>query len=857
MFRKMIPVMLASIWLTSALAQADPIDDRIAAYYQSILDRAPEAAGAAFWRSEIDRAVSLGIEAKEGFIALGRFFFESAEYHARLKTDAAFVVDLYETFLSRTPDPAEAAFWVDALSQGLSRAVIMNNFVFSEEFDLSMEAAFGVAAERPANNLVNDFYRGLLSRVPDSGGFEFWLQLMQTALNTGPQAVRDVALQEALAFADSPEYGMRTRDNAQFVEDLYNCFLRRGSDLAGFQFWVNQLDTGAMSRSDIVSAFAGSEEFQGRVQAIIDQPAQNPDTDGDGIPNTADNCPTVFNPDQLDTDGNGTGDICDPAAATLKVLAFNDLGMHCMDREFSIFAILPPFNVLNAQVVRASRNSNELPAVMDNRQVDVRYTSVVDPGGSINTSSVDKTDFWQHAPALFGAELLPTQGLTGLYMPLDNPQNPGAQPMDFNGGHGWFSAAGIPITPLDDDFAVNTYPLLRVSARNPQSGEVLGKVDAVVPVATETDCQNCHATGRIAAADSAVAWAADADIEVQTKKNILILHDRRQGTDLENSTPVLCAGCHYSPALDLAGAGPLGDQLVNPLFSKVMHEFHGKLDDSQGNPVFPAAGPVTATCYQCHPGSITQCQRGAMKTGGMECLECHSGMRAVGGSFPLQSGGSIDGTNDGGERRPWRDLPRCQSCHTGDALNHLTGNDLEFASDGIRLRRAYRPSDPAASPLLAPNKRFAENDNTLFRNSKGHGGIACEGCHGSTHAVWPTNPVNNPNDNLAAVQLQGHTGTIIECDTCHAPGSLPLTLNGPHGMHNVNDTRWNQGHARFFELDPNSCKPCHGVVLEGTPLARTAASRTLLGDDDRSLSLPQGQPIGCSLCHENPLFGGD
>jgi large repetitive protein len=36
------------------------------------------------------------------------------------------------------------------------------------------------------------------------------------------------------------------------------------------------------------------------------------DTDGDGVPNATDNCPTVPNPAQTDTDGDGKGDACDP-----------------------------------------------------------------------------------------------------------------------------------------------------------------------------------------------------------------------------------------------------------------------------------------------------------------------------------------------------------------------------------------------------------------------------------------------------------------------------------------------------------------------------------------------------------------
>jgi hypothetical protein len=553
-----------------------------------------------------------------------------------------------------------------------------------------------------------------------------------------------------------------------------------------------------------------------------------------------------------DSDGGGgvsSGD--NPGnSGTATVLAFNDLGMHCLDREFSIFSILPPFNVVNAQVI--TRDNSGYPVVMDNTRIELRYDAVSDASGSINTYSVSKTDFWQYADNLFGVNLQPGEGLTGLFMPADNLQNSGAQTMAYKDAHGWFSAEGLPITPLDDTFQTNTYSLMRVAAFDRLSGSQLGFVDVVVPVASETDCQNCHTTGQLAAQNPAITWANDGDPEVQSKKNILILHDEMEGTDLMNATPVLCSQCHYSLALDLSGAGPTGLQQNLPTFSSAMHAYHGDLVDDLNDPVFPSGGPVEDTCYQCHPGSITQCLRGAMKTGGMDCNNCHGDMLAVGGVNPLLPGGSLDGSNDGSARRPWHDLPRCQSCHTGDAVNHLTGAGLVFDGSGIRLKQTYLTGDASASPLLAANQRFAEEDSTLFRNSKGHGKLACEACHGSPHAIWP-NADDNANDNIAAEQLQGHTGTITECTACHAPGSLPLTTGGPHGLHNINDARWiDEEHGEIYERNKNNCKACHGIDLNGTVLAKMPVARTFRVEDSGIVNLAKGELVRCNRCHQSP-----
>ena len=523
-----------------------------------------------------------------------------------------------------------------------------------------------------------------------------------------------------------------------------------------------------------------------------------------------------------------------------KVLATNDLGMHCVDADFSVFSILPPYNVVNAQVVR--RSGTGRPVVVNDSVVTLRYEAVRDTNGSINsTSRRSKTNFWSFAAQTYGASLAYGQGLKGLYMPADAP-TVAQRSFAWDTGSALFRAEGVPIVPVDDAGNVNRYPLMRVVAVDRATGRTVASTDVVLPVSEETTCANCHATGASAASDTAVTWSAKTDLEIQSRENVLLLHDHNNGTRLFASKPVLCASCHYSPALDLAGAGPNSTQSDHELMSAVMHDFHADKMRSPSGAALPdhwltqGQQPPAAesqSCYQCHPGKSTQCLRGAM-TDAVTCQNCHGGMKSVGGNT----------------RRPWVDLPRCQSCHTGDATDHVTLEPSLMATDGIRALLAFSPDDPSATPFLATNKRFAENDGKLYRYSKGHSGIACEGCHNSTHAIWP-NPVDLHNDNVAAKQLQGHSGTISECSTCHAAGSLPLTLRGPHGMHNVADSRWTTSHKSLAESNLPACAACHGADFRGTALSRTAAVRTW-STEYGTRTVPKGQAVGCYDCHNGP-----
>ena len=395
--------------------------------------------------------------------------------------------------------------------------------------------------------------------------------------------------------------------------------------------------------------------------------------------------------------------------------------------------------------------------------------------------------------------------------------------------------------------------------------------------------------------------------------------------------PVVCQVCHYTPALDLAQVGPMaGDaangrnQVAHSSNSNVMHGHHGQFDNLFPNipaPVQLADGSIEnhqarvdaleKNCYQCHPGTNVQCLRGAMFNGGMLCSDCHGDMAQVGadfsqnvsptnpGAFVLDQGNFYD-PDSNQPRVPWANEPGCGSCHTGDMNDNLVNSldsivntrDIDGNVDGLRLRQAFRKGDAKATPIVPSNKRFAEpavptmyanadgsafanpgaGNPQLYRVSTGHGGVMCEGCHGATHAEWPNaNP--NANDNVTANQLQGHTGPIVECDTCHTDvdnltpnGRLSSLDKGPHGMHAVGDTEFAR-HNHKEELsgsDKDGCRACHGQNGEGTVLSRVATERVLECKEttelcpegkDKPLVLQKGHAVGCSECHDNELSG--
>ena len=527
-----------------------------------------------------------------------------------------------------------------------------------------------------------------------------------------------------------------------------------------------------------------------------------------------------------------------PLAAHWTLVGWNDLGMHCMDRSYDLFSILPPYNVIHAQLLHPDGSPVIDPA---GEGIAVTYEGVADPDGAINTTSVGKTGFWDHVQAFFGVALAPDQGLAGFDMPgaANAPKS-----MRWDVAPGWFSAEGIPITPRDDGGRRNAYPLMKLVARGP-GGALLAETSIVLPVSDEMSCKACHASGSVAAAEPPSGWANDPDVERDYRANVLRLHDDRHLGEpafqqaLETGgylaggllatanagTPILCARCHASNALP--GTGQPG---LSPLTAAV-HTLHAGVVDPTNGQTLEAATNRSA-CYRCHPGSTTKCLRGAMgkavgADGAMsiQCQACHGAMSRVGAA----------------DRVGWLEQPACQSCHTGTA----THNNGE-----IRYASAF---DAGGDWRVAVDATFATNPGVpapgfdLYRFSFGHGGLACEACHGSTHAEYPA---SHRNDNLQSQALQGHAGVLAECAACHTQSAPAAGLGGPHGLHPIGQA-WIQGHQGVAESQPAACRACHGADSRGTVLSLSQADWTA-STDFGAKHFWRGFRISCYACHDGP-----
>lgn len=396
------------------------------------------------------------------------------------------------------------------------------------------------------------------------------------------------------------------------------------------------------------------------------------------------------------------------------VVAWNDLGMHCLNPTYDEAVILPPYNTVWAQVIK---RGNPPQIVTDGLRVEYRLVE--------NTSSAGKTDayggqfaqFWTYAPDLFGVALTVDTGLNLVEPSLHNGLS---GTMALRGDH--FQVEGIPVVPVLDSGAWTPYQVAEIVVKD-AADLILAQTRCTVPTSDEINCAACHAQGGAGTAHIGGGGAS-------VFNNILLVHDALHGTHHVDNKPVLCASCHASPAL--------GSSIPVEAENYLSYAIHGSHAERG------------AACYDCHPGATTRCNRSSRHSSSTgNCVTCHGTLADVAGSIA------------GGTRVPWVGEPACATCHTG----------VQGVATGA----------------------------TLYRNARGHGGVYCAGCHGSPHAMVPSDQAS---DNYQALQYQSKAATLGTCKVCHD------TSRGGGSAGEFAEEHGGGGRA-------SACNVCHTAVAGG------------------------------------------
>ena len=240
----------------------------------------------------------------------------------------------------------------------------------------------------------------------------------------------------------------------------------------------------------------------------------------------------------------------------------------------------------------------------------------------------------------------------------------------------------------------------------------------------------------------------------------IIVHDAATGAELTRATVVApvstemhCDYCHFNTAFGIS----TGKTETNIL---TLHD-QRNLSNYPANHAGPLMGRRPVLCAECHASAAL-------------ALPGVAGLRSLSAAMHSRHSSAVSSTLDG-----------CYSCHPGPTTRFLRESMSSLGIDcitchGDMTQVSQNPSpwvnEPRCDSAACHSSIQFQQNQPLYRNSTGHGGVYCEGCHDSTHAIAPS---TQPNDAIKFIALQGHAGTLNTCTVCH---STQPTGAGPHGM---------------------------------------------------------------------------
>ena len=153
------------------------------------------------------------------------------------------------TWWSGSPD----LITVDGIGNATGKCSGMG-YVFCKLAGVTYSGTVRVTDATLVRNFASRLYSVALSRTPDQAGLDYWTARLANREITGTQA--------AYGFFFSAEFTNAHLSNEQYIQRLYQTFLGRDPEPAGYNYWLTRMADGA-SRTEVFYGFSGSAEFAG------------------------------------------------------------------------------------------------------------------------------------------------------------------------------------------------------------------------------------------------------------------------------------------------------------------------------------------------------------------------------------------------------------------------------------------------------------------------------------------------------------------------------------------------------------------------------------------------------------------
>lgn len=239
---------------------ADSAGVFVRSLYNVILQRKEDESGLQHWVRKLS----------EGMTAAGVIvnFVMSAEFQKHFPDNRTFVTRMYESILGRSASEKEVDSWTNRLNAGISYGSVMQGFIGSVEFARRC-AQIGIKPGKYVSNLYADrypdiakftanLYMTILERGCDGPGLENWIRKL-TSGTSGAEVVR--------GFIESKEFMSRFPDAKTFAAILYRTALSREGSEKEVASWASHMEDG-QSYKLLMQGFLNSAEFRKKCTAL-------------------------------------------------------------------------------------------------------------------------------------------------------------------------------------------------------------------------------------------------------------------------------------------------------------------------------------------------------------------------------------------------------------------------------------------------------------------------------------------------------------------------------------------------------------------------------------------------------------